>query len=77
MGFSRQEYWSGLPFPSLGNLPDPEIKPGPPAWQADSLPSEPPGEPLENVHNFLSPQRLVKPRAQVGVEQGRMGGHER
>jgi len=37
MGFSRQEYWSGLPFPSLGNLPDPRIKPGSPALQADSL----------------------------------------
>ena len=37
MGFSRQEYWSGLPFPSLGDLPDPGIKPGSPALQADSL----------------------------------------
>ena len=41
MGFSRQEYWSGLPFPSLGDLPDPGIKPGSPAWQADSLSSVP------------------------------------
>ena len=38
MEFSRQEYWSGLPFPSLGELPDPGIEPTPPAWQADSLP---------------------------------------
>ena len=45
MEFSRQEYWSGLPFPSPGNLPDPEIEPGSPALQADSLPSEPPGKP--------------------------------
>ena len=37
-GFSRQEYWSGLPFPPLGDLPHPEIKPGSFAWQADSLP---------------------------------------
>ena len=37
MGFSRQEYWSGLPFPSPGDLPDPGIEPGPPALQADSL----------------------------------------
>ena len=36
MGFSRQEYWSGLPFPSLGDLPDPGIEPGSPALQADS-----------------------------------------
>ena len=42
MGFSRQEYWSGLPFPSPGNLPDPGIELGSPAWQADSLLSEPP-----------------------------------
>ena len=40
MGFSRQEYWSGLPFPSPDDLPDPGIKPGSPALQADSLPSE-------------------------------------
>ena len=38
MGFPRQEYWSGFPFPSPGNLPDPGIEPGSPAWQADSLP---------------------------------------
>ena len=40
MGFSRQEYWSGLPFPSLGDLPNPGIKPGSLALQADSLPTE-------------------------------------
>ena len=40
MGFSRQEYWSGLPIPSPGNLPDPRIEPGSPTLQADSLPSE-------------------------------------
>ena len=40
MGFSRQEYWSGLPFPSPEDLPDPGIEPRSPAWQADSLPSE-------------------------------------
>ena len=39
MGFSRQEYWSGLPFPSPGNLPDPGIESGSPALQADALPS--------------------------------------
>ena len=42
MGFSRQEYWSGLPFPSPGDLPDPEIKARFPVLQADSLLSEPP-----------------------------------
>ena len=45
MAFSRQEDWSGLPFPSPGDLPDPAIEPGSPALQADALPSEPPGEP--------------------------------
>ena len=40
MGFSRQAYWSGLPFPKPGNLPDPEIKPRSPALRADSLPTE-------------------------------------
>ena len=40
MGFSMQEYWSGLPFPSPGDLPDPGIEPGSPALQADSLPTE-------------------------------------
>ena len=43
-GFSRQEYWNGLAFPSPGDLPDPGIKPGSPALQADFLPSEPPGK---------------------------------
>ena len=41
MGFSRQDYWSGLPFPSPGYLPDPGIEPGSPALQADALPFEP------------------------------------
>ena len=43
MGFSRQEYWSGLPFSSLGDLPDPGTEPVFPELQADSLLSEPPG----------------------------------
>jgi len=42
MGFSRQEYWSGLPFPSPGVLPDPGIEAGSPTLQADALTSEPP-----------------------------------
>ena len=44
MEFSRREYWSGLPFPSPGGLPDPGIKPESPTLQADALPSEPPGK---------------------------------
>ena len=46
MGFSRQEYWSGLPFPSPEDLPDPGIEPWSPALQADSLPFELDGSPL-------------------------------
>ena len=45
MGFSRQEYWSGLPFPSPGDLPDPGIEPRSPALEADTLTSDPPGKP--------------------------------
>ena len=54
MGFSRQEYWSGLPFPSPGDLPDPGIEPRFPTLQADALLSDPPGEPgekVKGVHN--------------------------
>ena len=46
MGFSRQEYRSGLPLPSPGDVPDPGMEPRPPTLQADSLPFEPPGKPL-------------------------------
>ena len=49
MGFPRQEYWSGLPFPSPGDLPNPGIEPGSPALEADALTFEPPGKP--KVHN--------------------------
>ena len=44
MGFSRQEYWNGLPFPSPGDLSDPRIELRSPALQADCLPPEPPGK---------------------------------
>ena len=53
MGFSRQEYWSGLPFPSPGDLPDPRIEPRSPALQADALPSEPPGKPQGPLGNSI------------------------
>jgi len=46
MGFSRQEYWSGLSFPSPGDLLNPGIEPRSPALAADTLPSEPPRKPL-------------------------------
>ena len=54
MGFSRQEYWSGLPFPSPGDLPNPGIESRSPTLQADTLPSEPPGKiSREECTNFV------------------------
>ena len=47
MGFSRQEYWSGLPFPSPGDLPEPGMELECPELQAEALPSEPPGKPIQ------------------------------
>ena len=54
MGFSRQEYWSGLPCPSPGDLPDPGIEHRSPALQADSLPAEPQGKPKDTGVGSLS-----------------------
>ena len=69
MGFSRQEYWSEVPCPPPGNLPNPGIEPGSPALQADSLPSEPPVKPLlqkkatKGIVSFLFGQeRRSQPR---------------
>ena len=61
MGFSRQEYWSGLPFPSPGDLPDPGIKPRSPVLEADALTSEPPEKILpDNIYEwFCSTQSQV------------------
>ena len=53
MGFCRKEYWNGLPFRSPGDLPDPRIKPGSPTMQADSLPSEPPGKPINKNKTII------------------------
>ena len=52
MEFSRPEYWSGLPFPSPGDLPNPGIKPKSPALQVDSLPAEPQGKLFLNSANY-------------------------
>ena len=52
MGFFRQEYWSGFPFPSPGDLPKPGIEPRSPALQADFLPSEPPGNPMDREAGY-------------------------
>ena len=67
MGFSRQEHWSGLPFPSPEDLPNPGIEPRSPSLQADSLPSEPPGKPKNTGVGSLS---LLQ---QIFLTQGRTG----
>ena len=56
MGFSRHEYWSGLPFPSPGDLPDPGIEPRSPSLEADALTSEPPGKMIQNLENKMALQ---------------------
>ena len=53
MEFSRQEYWSGLPCPPLGDLPNSGMEPKSPALQADSLPSEPPEEPRKSMPRYI------------------------
>ena len=56
MGFCRQEYWSGLPFPPLGDLPNPGIEPASlmsPSWQAGSFPLAPPGKPWGSVRQII------------------------
>ena len=53
MGFSRHESWSGLPFPSPGDLPNPVIEPGSPALQTDALPSEPLEKPYTHTHTHF------------------------
>ena len=58
MGFFRQEYWSGLPFPSPGDLPNPGIEHSSPALQADALTSEPPGKPKSSL---ISEAQFLKP----------------
>ena len=68
MEFFRQEYWSGLPFPSPGDLPDPVIEPRSPALQADSLLSDLPGKPL-----FVTLWAEVPPGSSVhGIFQARV-----
>ena len=72
MGLSRQKYWSGLPFPSPGDLPDPGIEPRSPTLQADALTSEPPGKQLlvnkhcQYYHLYPSPGDLPNPVIKSG-----------
>ena len=63
MGFSRQEYLSGLPCPTAGDLPNPGIKPGCPALQVDSLPANLPGKPREG------PVSLQSKRSEEAAEE--------
>ena len=64
-GFSRQEYWSGLPCPPPGNLPNPGIKPRSPALQVDSLPSEPPEKPKNTGVGSLPLLQGVFPKQEL------------
>ena len=68
MEFSRQEYWSGYPFPSPGDLPNPGIKPRSPTSQVDSLPAEPQGKSKNIGTGSLSLlQWIFRPRYQIRV----------
>ena len=63
MDFSREEYWSGLPFPSPGDLPDPGIKPRSPALRVDPLPTEPPGKPEATCFNLVANKNIQRQEA--------------
>jgi len=67
-GFFRQEYWSGLPCPPPGDLPNPGIKPRSPALQADSLPSEPPGK-SKHIRCSMSVMQCRRPRFNSWVRE--------
>ena len=69
MGFSRQEYWSGLPFPSPEYLPNPGNKPGSPALQADTLSSQPPGKPSRYCLTFYAVYNMRN----TGLEEAQAG----
>ena len=66
MGFSRQEYWSGLPCPPPGDLLDPGIEPRSSTLQADSLPAEPQGKPKNTGVPIPSPEDLTDPGIKLG-----------
>ena len=73
MGFPRQEYWSGLPFPSLRDLPNPRIELASPAWKADSLPLSPLGSPCNKDTSSHSGRGQEWVREQV-PEEGTLNG---
>ena len=60
MGFSRKEYWSGLPFVSPEDLPNPRTEPGSPALPADALPSVPPGKLMDYIVHGILQARILE-----------------
>ena len=79
MGFSRQECWSGLPFPSPGDLPNLGIEPGSPALQADALPSEPPGFEGRRLISRIRKESILKDEEELdspelGTEEWKTSG---
>ena len=80
MGFSRREYWSGVPFPSPGDLPHPGIEPGSSALHTDTLPSEAPGKPpaLKQLFNKwpVGPQRIASSKNHLLLNQSAKMGDE-
>ena len=68
MEFSRQKYWSGLPFPSPRDLPDSGIEPSSPALQVNSLPSEPPGKPMNTGVGSLSHLQEIFPTQELNQD---------
>ena len=70
MEFSRQEYWSGLPFPSPGDLPNPEIESSPPVLPVGSLLTEPPGKPMAHRsarEDLFAPGAVVESLSQASL----------
>ena len=67
MGFSRQEYWSGVPFPSPEDLPLPGVEPGSPAWAGGFFAAEPPGKPLKQ-HGYQALIKHLIPYAHESIE---------
>ena len=67
-GFSSQECWSGLPFPSPGEIPDAGIEPGFPTFQADALTSEPPGKHTKEYYSAIKRKLLTQTKTWVSLK---------